>query len=48
MSLSSTEAEYMAVSEVAMEILYVVGILKFLVLRLKYPVEVKVNNIEAV
>ncbi len=27
-ALSSTEAEYMAVSEVAMEILYVVGILK--------------------
>ena len=47
-SLSSTEAEYMAISEVAMEILYVVGILKFLGIELKYPIEVKVDNIGAV
>jgi hypothetical protein len=47
-SLSSTEAEYMAISEVAMEILYIVGILKFLGVPLKYPVEVKVDNIGAV
>jgi len=47
-SLSSTEAEYMAISEVAMEILYIVGILKFLGVPLKYPIEVNVDNIGAV
>jgi hypothetical protein len=47
-SLSSTEAEYMAISEVAMEILYIVGILKFLGVPLKYPIEVQVDNIGAV
>ncbi len=38
----------MAISEVAMEILYIVGILKFLGTRIKYPFEVNVNNIGAV
>lgn len=47
-SLSSTEAEYMAISEVTMEILYIVGILKFLGIPLQYPIEVKVDNIGAV
>ena len=47
-SLSSTEAEYMAISEVAMEILYIVGILKFIGVDLKYPIEVNVDNIGAV
>ncbi len=47
-SLSSTEAEYMAISEVAMEILYIVGILKFLGVKIKYPIELNVDNIGAV
>ena len=47
-SLSSTEAEYMAISEVAMEILYIVGILKFLDVKISYPIEVNVDNIGAV
>ena len=47
-SLSSTEAEYMAISEVAMEILYVAGILKFLGVPLEYPITVNVDNIGAV
>ena len=47
-SLSSTEAEYMAISEVAMEILYIEGILKFLDQKLKYPIIVHVDNIGAV
>ena len=47
-SLSSTEAEYMAISEVAMEILYIVGILKFLDVKLSFPIEVNVDNIGAV
>lgn len=47
-SLSSTEAEYVAISEVAMEILYVAGILKFLDVPLEYPIIVNVDNIGAV
>ncbi len=47
-SLLSTEAEYMAISEVAMEVLYIVGVLKFLVVKLQYPIKVKVDNIRAV
>ena len=47
-SLSSTEAEYMAISEVATEILYVAGILQFLGIPLKYPITVNVDNIGAV
>ena len=48
MSLSSTEAEYMAISEVAMEIPYIVGILKFHSVKIKYPIEVNADNIGAV
>ena len=47
-SLSSTEAEYVAISEVAMEILYVAGILQFLGVPLTYPITVNVDNIGAV
>ena len=47
-SLSSTEAEYMAISEVAMEVLYIVGILKFLGVKIQFPIEVNVDNIGAV
>ncbi len=48
MSLSSTEAEYMAISKVAMEILYILGILKFVGFKLNYPIEVNVDNTGAV
>ena len=47
-TLSSTEAEYMAVSELATEILYVAGILKFLGIPVEYPIIVNVDNIGAV
>ena len=47
-TLSSTEAEYMAVSELATEILYVAGILKFLGIPIEYPIIVNVDNIGAV
>lgn len=47
-TLSSTEAEYVAVSEVATEILYVAGILKFLGIPIKYPITVNVDNIGAI
>lgn len=38
----------MAISEVAMEILHIVGILKFLDVKINYPIEVNVDNIGAV
>ncbi len=38
----------MAISEVAMKILYSVGILKFLGVQIQYPIEVNVDNIGAV
>ncbi len=47
-SLLSMEAEYVAISEVVMEILYVAGILKFLGVPLEYPIAVNVDNIGAV
>ena len=47
-ALSSTEAEYMAISEVAVEVLYIVGVLKFLGVNLEYPIKVNVDNIGAV
>jgi len=47
-TLSSTEAEYVAISEVATEILYIAGILKFLGIPLEYPITVNVDNIGAI
>ena len=47
-TLSSTEAEYVAISEVATEILYIAGILKFLNIPLEYPITVNVDNIGAI
>jgi len=47
-TLSSTEAEYVAVSEVATEILYIAGILKFLNIPVEYPILVNVDNIGAI
>ncbi len=47
-SLSSTEAEYMAIFGVATEILYMAGILKFLGIPLNCPIKVNVDNIGAV
>ncbi len=38
----------MAISEVAMEVLYIVGILKFLCVKLRYPIELTADNIGAV
>ncbi len=46
-SLSSSKAEYMAVLEVAMEILYIVGTFKFLGIQMKYSIEVKLLTISA-
>jgi len=47
-TLSSTEAEYIAISEVATEILYVASILRFLGIPVEYPISVNVDNIGAI
>ena len=47
-SLSSTEAEYMAISEVAMELLFVHGVMKFLGMDQELPMIVNVDNVGAI
>ena len=47
-TLSSTEAEYVAVSEVCMEILFIRQILEFLKIKIDYPVTVFCDNIGAI
>jgi len=47
-SLSSTEAEYMAVSEVTMELLFIHGVMKFLGMEQKLPMIVNVDNVGAI
>ena len=47
-TLSSTEAEYVAVSEVATEILYIAKMLEFLDTDVQYPIIVNVDNIGAI
>ena len=47
-TLSSTEAEYVAMSEVVTEIMFVKQILEFLKIPVKLPIEVHVDNIGAI
>ena len=47
-TLSSTEAEYVAVSEVATEILYIARMTEFLDNEMNYPIIVNVDNIGAI
>jgi hypothetical protein len=47
-TLSSTEAEYMAMSETAMEILYIAGLLTFMEIQVEYPIRVHVDNVGAI
>lgn len=47
-SLSSTESEYIATSEVAMEILYIARMMEFLDVSIDYPITVHVDNIGAI
>lgn len=47
-SLSSTEAEYKAISEVVTEILYIKMIVEFLDEKLQLPIQVKVDNLGAI
>ena len=48
MSLSPTEAEYIAVSEVITEILYIKHIMDFLQVKLSLPIIVNCNNVGAI
>ena len=48
MILSSTKAEYVALSEVATEILYICSILRFLQVKQEFPIEVHVDNLGAI
>ena len=45
---SSTEAEYVAISEVSTEILFIAGDMKFLGMDIVYPIEINVDNIGAI
>jgi hypothetical protein len=46
-TLSSTEAEYFAISEVAKEILFVKQILESMGAKIEYPIQIKVDNVGA-
>ena len=47
-SLSSTEAEYYAVSEVCAEIMFIRNLLEFLDVKIEYPITVRCDNIGAI
>jgi hypothetical protein len=47
-SLSSTEAEYVALSEVATEIIFIKDILEFMGIEVKVPIVVNVDNVGAI
>ena len=42
--MSSTEAELVALAECAVELVHVIGLLKFLGLEVDYPVEAETDN----
>ena len=47
-TLSSTKAEYVAISEVSTKILFIAGVMKFLGMEITYPIEINVNYIGAI
>ena len=47
-TLSSTEAEYVAVSEVCAEIIYIKQVLEFLGMKIEYPITVNCDNVGAI
>ena len=47
-TLSSTEAEYVAVSEVCMEIMFVKQILEFFKIKVEFPITVHCDNVGAI
>lgn len=46
-TLSSSEAEYVALSETTAEVMFIKQILEFLQVKLSLPIEIKVDNIGA-
>ena len=48
MALSSTKAEYMAASKVTMEIIFIADVIKFLGMKVEYPIKVHVDNMGAI
>lgn len=47
-TLSSSEAEYVAISEVSAEILFVKQVMEFFGLKIDYPIIVRVDNVGAI
>ena len=47
-SLSSTEAEYVAMSEVSMEVIFIKYVLLFLGVNLEFPIVILCNNVGAI
>ena len=47
-TLLSTEAEYVAISEISSEMLFLKGMLEFLGLKVSYPIHVLADNIGAI
>ena len=47
-ALSSTEAEYIALSEVSTEIIFISEVLKFMEVSIRYPIEINVDNVGAI
>ena len=47
-ALSSSEAEYVSISEITKDLLFVKQILEFLQQEVEYPIEIKVDNIGAI
>ena len=47
-TLSSTEAEYMALSEMVTEIVFMKQVLEFLGIKIEFPIKVRVDNVKAI
>ena len=48
MALSSSEAEYISISEITKDILFVKQVLEFLEQKIEFPITIKVDNIGAI
>jgi hypothetical protein len=47
-ALSSTEAEYIALSEVSIEVVFISEVLKFMEVPISYPIEINVDNVRTI
>ena len=47
-TLSSTESEYYAISEICSEILFIKGVMDYLQVKMEYPIIVNVDNVGAI